>query len=59
MNFGSYGIASLGLAFGGPVNSNQNFKYRVALKKDQMEVFERISIYNDLIRLEKMNSLDV
>ena len=30
VNFGSYGITSLGLAFGGPVNSNQNFKYRVA-----------------------------
>jgi len=41
VNFGSYGITSLGLAFGGPVNSNQNFKYRVALRKDQMDGFRK------------------
>ena len=36
---GSDDIASLGLAFGGPVNEDKTLKYRIALKQDEMNGF--------------------
>ena len=39
INIGSDKIKNIGLAFGGPLNLNKKLKYRVALRKDNMDGF--------------------
>ena len=38
---GAYGIASAGIAFGGPLDQNKDITYRLALRKDQADGFRK------------------
>ena len=54
---GTYGTINTGIAVGGPVNSNKDLTYRLAIKKDYSDGFRKNIISStSLILLKKMRA---